>query len=239
MHQSEIHLQHLTREKGPTYLSSFVFGNPHFEKIETELSSIFDNIIFQISSVFDYISHIVCYMFFSNKSATDYWTGLAKLSRGTGKELKNENVRKIVDQLDRRFVGKLYDYRSRLLHKKRDVHQFDVGATADLQFFNIRMLPSNDALKHFQLATRGENENCTITLTYLASWLIKRTYIEMELLMDVLAVELQKNSSFGNNIISPKRGENSLMFASYDKETMSLKPSSDMLWEMFKSGNIS
>ncbi len=45
--------------ENPRYVDQNTFpGNPFFDKVETELSSIFDSIIFHLSSVFDYLSHI-------------------------------------------------------------------------------------------------------------------------------------------------------------------------------------
>jgi len=71
MATAEHYLQNIYQQN-PRYIDSFPMGNPFFEKVELELSSIFDNIVFQIASLFDYLSHIICYISFKNKSNTLY-----------------------------------------------------------------------------------------------------------------------------------------------------------------------
>jgi hypothetical protein len=213
-------------------------GNPFFDKVELELSSIFDNIIFQVSSVFDYLAHITCYIVFKNKSASLYWTKLAKAARKSDNEFCNAAMRKIVDEVDRRFVARLYDYRSRLLHNKRDKHQF--GGTTNLPDFrfNIRMLPSELALNHFKVIAEQIGQQKKVTLTYLSSWLIKKTQLEIESILDVLATEIKNNSSFQQNILMPKK-EGALVMGSWNAATRSLDPVSDGLWRQYKTGSFS
>jgi len=234
LYGSEAYLQKIYKDN-PRYLDAFPMGNPYFDRVELELSSIFDNIIFQITSLFDYLSHVVCYITFRNKSNTLYWTRLAKASRGQNNDFPNSEVKKIIDSIDRRFVGKLYDYRSRLLHHKRDQHYFNGTTTLGEFKFHLRFIPSETALKHFNLIAQDVDPNKRITLTYLASWLLKRTFIEIESILDVLAEEIRKNSNFHQNLHKPKRGENTLLLASYNPETRYLEPASDGLWKEYKT----
>lgn len=234
---SEIYLQKLYKEN-PNYLTAFPMGNPYFDKVELELSSIFDNIVFQISSLFDYLSHIICYINFCNKSNTLYWTKLSKASRGQGNDFRNPEIKKIIDTVDRRFVGKLYDYRSRLLHHKRDQHHF-AGTTTLVDFkFRLKFIPSDLALKHFSLIKADIASDKKPTLTYIASWLIKRTLIEIESILDILAVEIKKNSNFHKNMHYPKKGDNALLIVSYKPETKYLEPVSNGLWNQYKTGKL-
>jgi hypothetical protein len=63
---SEQYLMELQQEN-PRALHSFLFSNPYVEKVEQELSSVFDNIVFQVASLFDYVAHVVCYITFRDK----------------------------------------------------------------------------------------------------------------------------------------------------------------------------
>jgi hypothetical protein len=231
---AEAYLQKLFREN-PDYVNAFPFGNPYFEKIEIELSSIFDNIIFQVSSIFDYLSHIICYILFTNKSNTFYWTKLAKASRGQNQEFTNVDMKKIIDDIDRRFVGRLYDYRSRLLHNKRDRHQFGGTTTLGEFRFKLQFAPSDLALKHFKLIADDIPSGKTPTLTYLASWILKRTFKEIEDILDGLAIEIKKDSSFQKNLRQPKKGDNALLLVSFNPDTKFLEPASDKLWQQYKN----
>lgn len=230
---AESYLQQLYK-KNPHYVSAFPMGNPFFDKVELELSSIFDNIIFQVSSVFDYLSHIICYITFKNKSNTLYWTKLANSARGKNNDFCNEEMKKIVDEVDRRFVGKLYDYRSRLLHNKRDKHLFGGKTTLGNFDFHLRLIPSDIALKHFRLINEDIKNDEKVTLTYLSSWLIKQTFKEIESLLDVLATEIKKDSHFHKNLYSPKKGDNALLIVSVNPETKHVEPMSDGLWNEYK-----
>ncbi|MEI6347262.1 MAG: hypothetical protein WCP69_04860 [Bacteroidota bacterium] len=230
---AESYLQNLYK-KNPRYINSFPFENPFFDKVEQELSSVFDNVIFQVTSIFDYLSHIVCYITFTNKTNTLYWTKLARASRGQNNDFSNIELKNIIDIVDRRFVGKLYDYRSRLIHDKRDRHIFNAQAKLiDFQF-NLQLLPSDVALKHFKLIKEEIPVGADVTLTYLASWLIKRAFFEIETILDVLSIELKKGSNFHSNLINPKRGDDALLFITMNPETRQVEPLSNGLWKEYK-----
>jgi hypothetical protein len=233
MRGAEVYLQELYQQN-PNYLTAFPMGNPYFEKIEVELSSIFDNIIFQVSSMFDYLSHISCYILFKNKSKTFYWSKLAKAARGEDNEFANVEMKKIIDSIDRRFVGKLYDYRSRLLHNKRDQHHFSGTTTLDNFQFHLTFVPSDLALKHFKIIFNDIPSDKSVTLTFLASWLIKRTFVEIEQILDGLAIEIRKNSNFHKNLWHPKKGDNALLFITANPNTRKIEPVSDNLWQEYK-----
>jgi hypothetical protein len=236
LRDAENYLQKLYQEN-PNYLSGFPMGNPYFDKIEVELSSLFDNIIFQISSVFDYLSHIVCYILFKDKLNTLYWTKLAKAARGQNNQFECDSMKQIIDSIDRRFVGKLYDYRSRLLHNKRDEHKFGGTASFENFKFHLRFVPSEVALKHFKIIQNDIPQDKHLTLTFLASWLIKRTFIELEEILDGLAVEIKQKSNFHKNLIQPKKGENTLLIVSFNPETKFIEPASEGLWKNYKKKN--
>jgi len=229
---SEAHLQELYK-KNPHFLdpNTFFPSNPHFDKIENELSAIFDSIIFHLASVFDYLSHSVSYMFFENKQRTSYWTAMSKKARG---DFKGKYVFcEVFDKIDRRFVGRLYDYRSRLMHNRRDKHEF--GGTVGPENFNfkLKILTSNEALKHFKII-RDEHETFDgITLTYMSSWLLRKTFVEIEELLDAIREDLIKNSNFRSNIRKPKNPKG-LNIASFNPDTKGLEPSSEGIWKMYK-----
>ena len=227
-------------QKNPEYKNAFPYGNPFFDKVELELSSVFDNIIFQVSSVFDYLGHIVSYMFFRDKSKTIYWSKLAKTARGQNNELKNEQAKTIIDLIDRRFAGRLYDYRSRLLHNIRDKHTFSGKRMVEDSAFYLHFAPSDIATKHFKRVFEDiDTEKLQITLTFLASWIIKATFSEIEAMLDVLVVEIRKDSHFHHNLFNPKEGNNTFLIVSQNPETKRIEPVSTVMWNDYKNKNRS
>jgi len=228
--ESEKYLQHILHENQNVIMSS---DNVYFNKVETELSSIFDSIVFHLSSVFDYLSHAICYMYFQNKQDTLYWTKLSKKVRGDFKD--KYEMSKVIDDVDRRFVGKLYDYRSRLLHNKRDKHIFDGYVKTNFKV-DLKICCSNICLKHFSAIT-NEIENKKITLTFLSSQLIRQSFIEIEKILDSIKLDLEKDSKFNNNLIHGKGNRG--MFVAINPETNTAEPSSNRLWKEYKSKGIS
>ena len=229
---AEKYLQNVNNKKDVN-LFGFVFGNPYFDKVELELSSVFDNLIFQLSSVFDYISHLICYICKTNKSKTLYWTKLASSAYGHSNEFSNLEISKIIKELDNSFVGRLYDYRSRLLHNKKDKHIFTSSIKLIDSKFDIKVLASEVSLRHFKAITE-EFPNQDVTLTFLSSWLIKKSFVHIEALLDALRKEILKTSTFHLNLRNPKKNRG-FMILSVDPETHNAKPVSDDLWEEYKN----
>lgn len=228
---AERYLQEL-HQKNPKLFNAFPMGNPYFEKVELEISSVFDSIIFQLSSAFDYISHLICYICKIDKSKTLYWTKLASAAYGQNNDFTNLDIRKTITELDSSFVKQLYNYRSRLLHNSKDQHIFNTSVKLNDFNFDIKILASNTALKHFK-TIREEYPKEEITLTFLSSWLIKRSFLDIEKILDALRDEILKKSNFHNNLRKPK-SDNGFMILSLDPKTNSAKPVSDGLWEQYK-----
>lgn len=235
LNYAEHHLQEL-HQKDPSLLHAFPIGNPHFDKIELELSSVFDNLIFQLSSVFDYISHLICYICKNDKSKTLYWTKLASSAFGQHNEFSNLDIKKTITDLDNGFIGKLYDYRSRLLHNKKDQHSFTTSMKPNNFKFDIKILASETAIKHFK-AIRKEYPIGKITLTFLSSWLINKSFRDIEQLLDALRSEILKASYFHLNLRQPKQ-ENGFVIISVDPETNYARPVSDDLWKQYKEWKL-
>jgi len=231
---AELYLQNIYN-KNPHFINpnTFPFGNSYFDKVERELSSVFDSIIFHLSSVFDYLSHAICYMYFNNKENTLYWTKLSKKVRG---DLRGKfEFCKVLDEVDREFVGRLYDYRSRLLHNKRDNHNFSSNVNLNNLSFNLKISASQEVLKHFKLVLGNKDfDKQEITLAYLSSWLIKQSFKEIEKILDAIKIDLENNSKFQQNLMKPK-GNNGFMLITMNPETRFAEPMSNGLWMEYKN----
>lgn len=215
-------------------LDGFIMGNPHFEMIEKQISPLFDSIVFNLVSAFDYLSHIISYICQTNKQKTFYWTQLAKAARGQNNDISKSLVKHKIDIVDRSFVVGLYDYRSRLIHEKRDQPQFTEKHTIPNNHHHIALLISNTAKSYFKNIYKGQDKNNTITLTYLSSWLITQTFENIELLLDGLVDEIRNNSNYFENLHGHK-GANSLILMQFDELTKTGQPLSENFWRKFKS----
>lgn len=78
---------------------------------------LFDSIIFNTISFFDYLSCFLSFIIFNDKKSQ--WQSVAHKSR-TIFGFKETEVAKTIDNLDRIFVTKLNQYRSELIHYSKD-----------------------------------------------------------------------------------------------------------------------
>ncbi len=219
-------------EKDFDAIRNFIKGNPYFHYAEIEMSSIFDSIIFHLSSVFDYLSHITCYICKKkDKANTVYWTKLAKAARGKENELHALPIAAVIDRLDREFVGHLYDYRSRLLHNKRDQHEFDGKQSRDNKHW-VHIHVSQTAITHFKIIKQLYPDT-SFSLTYFSSWLMKHSAKVIGELFEQLVTEIKKDSYWGNNLYRSKEGDNAMIMLSVDPVTNVAKPVSETMWQEF------
>lgn len=234
LNSSEHHL-HQIHINDPKKFNSYIGDNPHFEQVQLQISSVFDNIIFNLSSLFDYLSHMVCYISKTDKSKTLYWTKLAKLARDSKSDFEGEKVRQTIDEWDRNFVDKLYDYRSRLLHNKKDDHEF----TANVKFsdtksfdFDIKIIASKTSQKFFKIIPDINSESQP-TLIYLSSKIIEKSLDVIDIILSELQTELESKSSFNQNLINQKTALG--MFAILDEKTNRPTPISKTMWKEYKT----
>lgn len=227
-------------EKKPNHFNSFVMGNPYFERVERELSFIFDNIIFNAISIFDYLSHDICYICKANKQKTDYWSTLVKSARGRNNEISSLQIAPLILLVESEFVGKLNDYRSRLIHRKRDIHKFTanvkLGATDN--HMSVRIMVSNELIskKYLKIIKDEHPEFDSITLTYTASWIINRTLFEIERILEGLMFEIKSNSFYWDNLNYKKKGK-MFMMGTPNPITKRLIKLSDTMWWQYKGNN--
>ena len=89
-------------------------GSQTFIEINNELnlSSYFDNIIFNLCSALDYQAHLVSYCLYKNKDRTFAWDKLVKKATADTK-LKSLEIIKTMDDINRNVVQGLYDCKKR------------------------------------------------------------------------------------------------------------------------------
>lgn len=236
--QSEHYLLEVYK-KDPNYLNGFVLKNPYFDKIETELAAIFDNIIFNSVSIFDYLSHDICYICKANKEKTDYWSTLVKSANGRGNEISRLQIAPLIKLVESSFVKKLNDYRSRLIHRKRDKHKFTAKLKLDPTDLNIKVIVSDELLskKYLKIIKSEQKEDVRFTLTYVVSWIINRTLFEIERILEGLFFQIKSDSYLIENLRKKKTG-NGLISGYPNPITKRLINTSDVMWWKYKEKDI-
>jgi hypothetical protein len=103
------------------------------------------------------------------------WTQLAKSVRDKNNTFNKTKFSSIIDSIDREFVGKLYDHRALLIHRKGDLggfnltHSFGYNEKTTTTFF-----AGSNVIKSFN-KLKASNKKGNITLRFVALWIINET----------------------------------------------------------------
>lgn len=88
---------------------------------QSELTYIFDDIIFNLSSLMDYFGSLVGCIFVGDKRVEQKWKGCVGASRDKKcNAFSKYKIAGLIDKADREWLGQLYNYRSILIHNKKD-----------------------------------------------------------------------------------------------------------------------
>ncbi|WP_299051762.1 hypothetical protein [uncultured Polaribacter sp.] len=145
----------------------------HFERRKSDISSIFDSVIFHIISAFDYVSNLVAFL--SIKGEHNYkWTKLARAVRDKNNYLSKLNFSETIDKLDREFVGQLYNHRSYLIHIGNESRKSSLSIKLMEGKVETKIFSSSTFNKNFyELRELGKVNDLSISYTLL--WLLKKT----------------------------------------------------------------
>lgn len=145
----------------------------HFEHRKSNISSLFDSIIFHIISAFDYVSNLVGYLGLKNHKKIK-WTQLAKAVRDEKNELSKANFSKLIDELDRAFIGRLYDHRSYLIHIGNDSGKSSLSIELIKGKVETKLISSSTFNKNFyELKELGKDND--LSISFVLFWLLNKT----------------------------------------------------------------
>ena len=163
-----------------------------------QITSLFDSFIYHTVSVFDYLGTLINYISSTDKKDTTLmWTQLARSVRDKKNTFSKTSFAEIVDQINRDFVCKLYDYRSSLIHRKADIARYNVtyrpGAYEETitSFFAGQYL-----IKSFKDLKVLSKEN-DLTIRYVALWILNRTIDKITDILFSLKIEVESKSKGG------------------------------------------
>lgn len=106
-------------KKNPAVFNGFIMGNPHFDYASDEIMSIYDSVIFHLSSSFDYLAMMLQFIFGKNPQSNLQWITLAKHCYSEVSDFNNRKFKENIKNVDREFVSKFNDYRAELIHRKK------------------------------------------------------------------------------------------------------------------------
>lgn len=159
---------------------------------------------------------------------------IGKGSAWAGNDICKLKIKETIDRVDKTFASRLYKYRSRLLHDKRDRHDFNLCVVVPFETLRVKILSSDSALKLFKGICEDYGGYENYTLNILSYWLIVTTLKKIDEILSALVVEIKNNSSYHKNLVTPKSTK-SLVILSYDSNTHLATPQSEIMWYDYKS----
>jgi hypothetical protein len=145
----------------------------HFENRKSDISSLFDSVIFHIVSAFDYVSNLVGFLCIKNQKKIK-WTQFAKSVRDQKNELSQTNFSELIDNLDRTFIGRLYDHRSYLIHIGNDNGKSSLSIELMKGKVETKIISSSTFNKNFSELRELGKEN-DLSISYILFWLLNKT----------------------------------------------------------------
>lgn len=144
---------------------------------QDELSYLFDDIVFNLCSLLDYFGDLIGVIYISDHKQSIKWKGCCKSARDDNNEFSKRNVAKVIDQEDRDWVDRLYEYRAKLIHYKKD----KLSSSQHIQFTgnDIAMTFKVDKPEMFssiiKLYSKAEDSD-NHSIIELTIWLVDKCY---------------------------------------------------------------
>lgn len=165
----------------PANLDEPILNNSHVKKIfnfsTQEASSLFDSVIYHITTLFDYMGSMInlIYNLTGTKEESLKWSSLNRTSRDSNKKFHNLNAGKIVRDLNNDFVEPLYKHRSTLIHNRSDICSISMTLRNQEPSLIFRFMSTPLLCKSFY-PLRKLNIGNDLTLRYSVFWIINRTF---------------------------------------------------------------
>lgn len=174
-----------------------------------KISLCFDNLVFNSVSLFDYISSYIFFICTTQKEIKIDWLKVSKSARDKKNVIGRLSIAQIIDEIDREFVGKLYDYRSHVIHKTSDhgASNFQVsygldGDTAKNQYYlSLKFIKTFSELRKL-------SQVHSIGLMYGAVWLVNRVFQLVDRILFGMKGYMEQNRIVANPTVFIRKGNN-------------------------------
>ncbi len=188
----------------------------YFENRKSDISAMFDSVIFHAISAFDYVSNLVAFLSLKNHKKLK-WNELAQSVRDPKNELYESCFSELIDKLDREFVGRLYKHRSDLIHSGKDGEKSSLSIELMNGKVETKILASNKFNKNFS-ELRKLNKEYDLSISYVLFWLLEKT---IESIIDI---------QFGLKEFMEKNKKNDLPFMFMKGPNNEVLPVSTNYW---------
>ncbi|WP_298506314.1 hypothetical protein [uncultured Maribacter sp.] len=211
-------------KKKPEVIFKQIFpSHPLFDNYEKQITSIFDSIVFHLSSIFDYLSAIINYIINNKDESITKWSQLNNSCRQKT-EFNNKEVSKCVIEKHNSFVNKLYEHRTRLIHEKSDIHPSALKIELNSGKIDLRFFARKELTKKFSYLRKKTKDN-RLTISFVSEWLIETTIDSIIDILRSISSDMKSVSRFPENI-----GMTEWTMLYRNPETGIGEPVSDHMW---------
>lgn len=177
-------------KENPAVFNGYILGNPHFDHAADEIMSIFDSIIFHLSSSFDYLAMLTQFIFGQNQEKSLQWITLAKHCYNSKSEFAKRKFVENIKKIDNEFVSKFNDYRAELIHRKKSTSFANVSWELNSGKVTTDYLCSDKIKSNLKKVINKENDYC---ITYASYILIKESLLKIAYALEGMHDEFRKN----------------------------------------------
>lgn len=140
-----------------------------------QLLYIFDDIVFGLCSLLDYIGNMIGLIYIGQHKANIKWNGCIKSCRDKNNLLSKYSISQYLIEQDNLWASDLYCYRSRLIHDKKDnagvKRTIKLGDKGFSIYFNVESpIMFLNIIKEYSKSNHIDNQN----LIDIAFWLMKK-----------------------------------------------------------------
>jgi hypothetical protein len=167
---------------------TFIYSN----QLTDNLTYLFEDLIFNICSLFDYVANFISYTIL-NRKLTD-WISLTKAASSKSKNALNKSISaQQILEINKQFVSKLYPYRSDLIHKKSFYVPVDFSKSygSGINHEIIIYCPPSLITKFHEIRQK-KKEGMNISLNYISFWITNQSIIYLEILLLELRKDIEK-----------------------------------------------
>ena len=177
-------------KENQTVFNGFMMGNPHFEMASDEIMSIYDSIIFHLSSCFDYLARLTQFIFGKNPESKLEWIALVGHCYNAESEFSKRVFIENVKKVDSEFVSKFNDYRAELIHRKKSTSFANVKWELKSGKVTTQFKCSDKIKSNLKKIIDKTEDYC---ITYASYQLIKQTLLKIAFVLEGMHDEFRKN----------------------------------------------
>lgn len=168
------------------------------DEIPIRQNCLFDSLVFHTASLFDYFSCFIWYIIENKANANKcLWTKLSNLARNN-EIIKNSTIGKLIDDFDREWVRKMFDYRAELIHYRDDW----ANEILDNEKQLIVVLSPKRILEYFKFHKKVELQNQILTINQTSLWLIETSFDICSKIIEGIKEHIELNRKRNNDVIS-------------------------------------